>query len=67
MAWFQFKEYVADRCVIHRHYFKRKRYTPVPKADTAVEYTGGYESPMAAEREAMVKKSPGVSTTEVQH
>lgn len=58
---------MADWCVHNRHYFKRKRYAPVPKADTSVEYTGGYESPMAAEREAMVKKKPDLSTTEVHH
>ncbi|KAK3290999.1 uncharacterized protein B0H64DRAFT_420741 [Chaetomium fimeti] len=55
------------------HYLKRKKYAPVPKSDvhksdmTAVEYTGGYDSPMAAEREAMVKKTPDVATSEVQH
>lgn len=67
MAGVEFKVYVTDRCDTNRHYFKRKRYTPVPKSDTAVEYTGGYESPMAAEREGMVKKTPEVSTTEAQH
>ncbi|KAH6844681.1 hypothetical protein B0I37DRAFT_312366 [Chaetomium sp. MPI-CAGE-AT-0009] len=50
------------------YWLKRKRYTPVPKSDaTAVEYTGGYDSPMAAEREAMMKKPPNVSTSDVQN
>jgi hypothetical protein len=31
---------------------------------TAIEYTGGYESPMAAERESMLKKMPAVSVGE---
>ncbi|KAK4233903.1 hypothetical protein C8A03DRAFT_19102 [Achaetomium macrosporum] len=51
------------------YWLRRRRYTPVPKSDTrAVEYTGGgaYESPMAAEREAMLKKGPAVTIT-VQH
>ena len=51
----------------YRYWMKRKRYSPVPKSDTAVEYTGGYESPMAAERQAMVKKGPDVAVGEVQH
>ena len=33
----------------------------MPKSDTAVEYTGAYHSPMAAEREGMIKKGPVVS------
>jgi hypothetical protein len=61
----------ADWCFHYRYWMKRKRYSPVPKTDTAVEYTGGYnggyESPMAAEREAMVKKGPDVAVGEVQH
>ena len=33
---------------------RKRRYAPVPKSDTAVEYTGGsYESPMDAERKAL--------------
>ncbi len=47
---------------------RRKRYTPLPKSDnTAVEYTGGYESPMAAERQGMMKKGPEVEVGEVRH
>jgi hypothetical protein len=46
---------------------RSKRYAPVPKSDTAVEYTGGYESPMAAERESMVKKGPEVAVGEVRN
>ncbi|KAK3302969.1 uncharacterized protein B0T15DRAFT_559532 [Chaetomium strumarium] len=59
------------------YWLRRRRYTPVPKSDmTAVEYTGGlggaggaggaYDSPMAAEREGMLKKGPAVTIT-VQH
>ena len=40
----------------------------MPKSDlTTVEYTGEYESPMAAEREAMVKKTPGTAVSEIRH
>ncbi|AEO67572.1 uncharacterized protein THITE_53601 [Thermothielavioides terrestris NRRL 8126] len=48
-------------------FIRRKRYAPVPKSDTAVEYTGGYQSPMAAEREreAMLKKEPAVAVGEL--
>ncbi|KAL2194248.1 hypothetical protein P885DRAFT_43434 [Corynascus similis CBS 632.67] len=46
------------------HYLRRRRYAPVPKSDlTTVEYTGEYESPMAGEREVMVKKTPGTAVS----
>ncbi|KAL2163817.1 hypothetical protein VTH06DRAFT_5876 [Thermothelomyces fergusii] len=54
------------------YYIRRRRYTPLPKAEvnTKVEYADDYrseyQSPMAAEREAMVKKTPDVTVTEVQ-
>ncbi|KAK4035342.1 hypothetical protein C8A01DRAFT_48438 [Parachaetomium inaequale] len=36
---------------------RKRRYAPVPKSDTAVEYTGGaYESPMDAERKALASE-----------
>lgn len=44
---------------------RRKRYAAVPKSDMAVGYTGEYQSPMA-EREGMIKKTPGVTVGEVQ-
>ncbi|KAL2015089.1 hypothetical protein VTK56DRAFT_6321 [Thermocarpiscus australiensis] len=46
---------------------RRKRYTPAPKTDTAVEYTGGYQSQLPAEREGMLKKGPAVAIGEVAH
>ncbi|KAK3899384.1 hypothetical protein C8A05DRAFT_18171 [Staphylotrichum tortipilum] len=49
------------------HWLRRKRYTPLPKTDTAVEYTGAYQSPMAAERQGMIKKGPEVDVGEVRH
>ncbi len=36
----------------------------MPRADTSVEYTGGYDSPLSAEREGMLKKTPIVSVDE---
>ncbi|KAK4118649.1 hypothetical protein N657DRAFT_367267 [Parathielavia appendiculata] len=47
------------------YWLRRRRYAPVPKSDTAMEYAGGYESPMAAERENMLKKTPAVTIGEV--
>ncbi|KAK4098489.1 hypothetical protein N658DRAFT_455024 [Parathielavia hyrcaniae] len=50
------------------HWIKRRKYAPVPMADhmgTAVEYTGGYDSPMAVERDRMLKKMPVVAVGEV--
>lgn len=57
---------VAD-VTTNRVWLRRRQYAPVPKSDTAVEYTGGYQSPMAAEREGMVKKGPEVAAGEVSH
>ncbi len=36
----------------------------MPRSDTSVEYTGGYDSPMSPEREGMLKKTPVVSVGE---
>jgi hypothetical protein len=47
-----------------RYWLKRRRYAPVPKGDMAIEYTGGHESPMAAERESMLKPMPVLSVGE---
>ncbi|KAL2179582.1 uncharacterized protein P884DRAFT_194912 [Thermothelomyces heterothallicus CBS 202.75] len=50
------------------HCIRRRRYAPLPRTEaTKVEYTGAYQSPMAAEREAMVKKSPDVSVSEARN
>ncbi|KAL2167198.1 hypothetical protein VTG60DRAFT_1610 [Thermothelomyces hinnuleus] len=51
------------------HCIRRRRYAPLPgteatKVEYTGEYTGAYQSPMAAEREAMVKKSPDVSVSD---